>query len=102
MVCRAPGTETTSPEHALPGSFSEVGALTVHLAAASKPGNLTMLGQPHLQLCLVPWLLLYFYTEDHWLTDGGTIRAEESLGAKFQAGPEHTAAEGCGLPGGTH
>ena len=24
-VCRAPGTEPTSPEHALPGSFSEVG-----------------------------------------------------------------------------
>lgn len=41
------------------------------LVPASKPGNLTMLGQPHLQLCLVPWLLLYFYTEDHWLTDGG-------------------------------
>lgn len=39
-VCRAPGTETTSPEHAIPGSFSEVSALTVHPATASKPGNL--------------------------------------------------------------
>lgn len=32
------------------------------LVPASKSGDPTMLGQPHLQPCLVAWLVLYFYT----------------------------------------
>ena len=38
VVCRAPRTETTSPEHALPESSSKVGALMVLAPASSKRG----------------------------------------------------------------
>lgn len=63
------------------------------LVPAFKPGDPTMLGQPHLQPWLVPWLLLYFYTEGHWLTDGGNKDPSVTAFWKVQAKPSELNGE---------